>query len=361
MSAVSHTIVTHAGAFHADEIMAIALLERFYLLRPLRVAKDLGAADTEALLAQGVRPLFVPPIDANGLADGREPCWVLRTRSPNLLAAARANPETFVLDVGGVLEPAALNFDHHQASMTDGWDDGTPYSSTGLAWRWLQEQGHLTELDAATQTELEATLIRPLDAHDNGVALCQEGLIVEAFNRGSGDNEGQAVQFGKALDFLREVLSNAIYRAGVKLDSRRQLERGWALAQSRGEDFVVLEDALPYTDGTGLLKEISDDQAQMLAIPGKGHQYSVISVSGNEGRFSTKCPVPEAWRGRMDFEVYIDGHKVAMAFAHKTGFMCVVKGGPNDAHRVAKAVVAHNRENAPGAADATVRAHRVKP
>lgn len=337
-----HTIVTHAGAFHADEIMAIALLERFYLLRPLRMAIGMGASDIEALVAHGRRPPFSAPIGPDGLVDAREPCWVVRTRTPALLKLAKENPDVIVLDVGGELDPGKLNFDHHQGSMTDGWEDGTPYSSTGLAWRWLQSQGLLHGMDSQMQAEIEVLLIRPLDAHDNGVSVHDDAETVEAYNRSAGDFDGQALQFDKALSFMRDVLDNTIYRATVKLQARRQLEAGWTMAQARGENFVILEEAMGYNDGTGLLKELSGGQAMMLGIPGRGNLYSVISVSGDEGRFSVRCPVPEEWRGRMDFEVDIDGRRTALAFAHKTGFMCVVKGGANEAHRVAKATVAHN-------------------
>lgn len=342
MNQALHTIFTHSGAFHADEGMAIALLKRFYLTREIRVAVDLTDEQVENLVVHGKRPSFDPIIGPDGLADAREPCWVIRTRSAALLEKAQRHPEIFVLDVGGKYEKNLLNLDHHQASMTDTWEDGTPYSSTGLAWRWLQENGHLSSLDAGIQAEMEATLIRPLDAHDNGVALCDEGNIVEAFNRSSGDNADQARQFAKSVDFLSEVLENNIYLCSLKLQSKQVLEKAWEKAKDNNENFVILEESLAYSDGTGLLKEVSNDQAQMAGWPGKGNRYTVISLSGNEGRFSSKCPVPEAWRGQMDFEVVIENQKIPMIFAHKTGFMCIVKGGPKEARMVAKAVIAHN-------------------
>lgn len=337
-----HTLVTHAGSFHADEIMAIALLERFYLLRPVRVARNLANGAEVDLITRGSRPDFQPVATPDGVLDARQPCWIVRTRNPDLLAAARANPETFVLDVGAELDPARLNFDHHQASMTQAWPDGTPYSSTGLAWRWLKEQGHLATLSPAAQEEIELALIRPLDAHDNGVAVCNEASVVEGFNRGS-ENEEQLGQFEKALGFLREVLDNTLYRCQVKLECRAILEDAWTRAQGRGEDFVVLSAPLASRDGAKILDAISSGRAQLLGVPGSGNRVSLLSLRGKDGPFSTRCPVPESWRGRLDFPVETPSGPVQIAFAHKNGFMCVVEGGRKAARLAAREIVRANR------------------
>lgn len=340
MSQPLHTLVTHAGAFHSDEIMALVLLERYYLARPV-VRVEPTAAELMALLTEGTYPALPQRTTADGLEDARTPCLVVRTRSADALAAARSNPTTFVIDVGGELDPSRLNFDHHQASMQESWPDGTPYSSTGLVWRWLRENHHLQCLETAVLDELEASLIRPLDAHDNGLALSPVAQVCEGFNRHSDVGPTQMDQFGKAWSVLAEVFDNHLHQAQMKVQAKATLKSAWEQAQRRNERHVVLEEALAYPDGTGLLAEISEGQAELLAIPGRGNRYSLISLP-IDGRFTIKCPVPEHWRGLMDQAIEVDGHRIQLAFAHKTGFMCVVQGGPNDAHRMASHIVAHN-------------------
>lgn len=330
------TIVTHAGAFHSDEIMALVLLEEFYLAQPLRF-EALSAEQTLAVLQGGPRPALPPRLGPDGLEDHRTGCWVVRTRNAEHLEAACANPEVMVLDVGGQHDAAALNFDHHQSSMTDCWEDGTPLSSTGLVWRWLKEQGLLT-IDPGEQLELEETLIRPLDAHDNGQAEFDVAGVCEDFNRLGSDNDIQLHQFQKAMAYVREVWGNHRFKAVARAQARPVLAQAWEQAQERGERFVVLEESLAYPDGTGLLKSISNDQALLLAIPGKGSRFSVISVPEND-RFSIRCPLPEEWRGQMDFDVELEGQPVRLAFAHKTGFMGVVQGSAQDVGRVCRHVV----------------------
>ena len=340
MSQPLHILVTHAGAFHSDEIMAGVLLERFYLARPL-VHAEPSSTELLALLTDGTLPRLPSRQTSDGLDDERTPVVMVRTRAADALALARANPNVFVIDVGGELNPAQLNFDHHQASMQATWEDGTPFSSTGLVWQWLRSQGHLAHLADELLDELEASLIRPLDAHDNGQALFPLSQVCEGYNRHSDFGAEQPEQFQRAWHFLSEALDNHFYQAEMKVQARQTLQAGWELAQSRGERHVVLEEALAYPDGTGLLKEISQDQAELLAIPGRGNRFNLISLP-IEDRFSIKCPVPEAWRGLMDETVEVEGHRMQLVFAHKTGFMCVVQGGPNEAHRLARHIVAHN-------------------
>lgn len=333
------TIVTHAGAFHSDEIMALVLLEQFYLAQPLRF-DSLSAEQTLAVLKGGARPALPPVIGADGLEDHRTGCLVVRTRNAEHLEAACANPDVLVIDVGGAYEASQKNFDHHQGSMTETWEDGTPLSSTGLVWRWLKAQG-LLAIDDTEQLELEETLIRPLDAHDNGQEEFDVAGVCEDFNRLGSDSDTQMQQFQKALGYMREVWVNHRFKAVARAQARPVFAQAWQAAQERAERFVVLEESMAYPDGTGLLKSISQGEALLLAIPGKGARYSVISVPETD-RFSIKCPLPEAWRGRMDFDVELEGLAVRMAFTHKTGFMGVVQGDLSAARQVCKYVVAQH-------------------
>ena len=69
-------IITHDGIFHADEVFAVALLNIFL-----------------------VDSMSIP---------------VTRTRNPKLIEQAIDDPNTFVLDVGGIFDQDRLAFDHHQ-------------------------------------------------------------------------------------------------------------------------------------------------------------------------------------------------------------------------------------------------------
>src|SRR5690606_34861799 len=83
---------THSGSFHADDVLALALIRAF--------------ADPDAT--------------------------VVRTRDPAVLAACDV-----VFDVGGVHDPARGRFDHHQNDYTG------DRSSAGLVLDWLEAEDKL--------------------------------------------------------------------------------------------------------------------------------------------------------------------------------------------------------------------------
>lgn len=340
MSQSLYSIVTHSGSFHADEIMAVALLERFYLLRPVRVSID-DDFDTQVSWINGSVVPQNSTWSADGVEDSRTPVMLMRSRDARLLKEAKASATTFVLDVGGELNEGLLNFDHHQKSMKKTWPDGTPLSSTGLVWLWLKENNHL-QLANEIIAELEEKIIKPLDAHDNGVAVSPIASHMAGYNRDSEDPAQQNHQFNQAKTLIKDTLENALYSAQMKLEATRVISQQWEKAKKHGDTHVLLSRPLEYKDCAGLLKSISKDQADMIIIPGLGNRFSVISLS-KDVAFSIKSPCPSDWRGKSDFHTNIDGKSVMIRFAHKSGFMCVVEGSHKDAQKVARHIIAGNK------------------
>src|SRR5688500_11478275 len=95
---MSLLVATHDGPFHADDVMAFALIRTF--------------------------------VDADA--------QVVRTRDP-----ARIDAADVVADVGGVYDRGRRRFDHHQASYQG------PWSSAGMVLDWLASEGHVDEELAA--------------------------------------------------------------------------------------------------------------------------------------------------------------------------------------------------------------------
>ena len=85
-------VITHDGLFHADEVMACAIL---------RLA--------------GCCALFE----------------IIRSRKE----AAVAGPEAILVDVGGIYDPQNCRYDHHQKEFSVCRENGIPLASAGLVWR----------------------------------------------------------------------------------------------------------------------------------------------------------------------------------------------------------------------------------
>ena len=132
---MSLTIATHSGPFHADDVLAVALIRRF--------------------------------VD--------EHATVVRTRDPARLQAA-----DLVVDVGGTFDPAAGRFDHHQNSYQG------PLSSAGMVLEWLEAEDRVPDDLAA---HLRDRLVDYVDDVDNGrrqpdrAVPCFAGLV-EAMREG---------------------------------------------------------------------------------------------------------------------------------------------------------------------------------
>ena len=118
-------IITHSGNFHADELLAVAAIE----------------------------------IQLNGTL-----YEVIRTRDPEVWKTG-----DYVVDVGGVYDPTANRFDHHQKGGA-GERNKVPYSSFGLVWKHYGEAicGSKEVADG-----VEARLVYPIDLAD----VNQDGLL----------------------------------------------------------------------------------------------------------------------------------------------------------------------------------------
>lgn len=339
---MKHIVVTHAGSFHADEAMAVALLEKFYFPYATQMSVGVDSSVHLEWLKGNQSPTTDAVFYADGVEECRTPIVVIRTRDAALLKTAKANRDVFVIDVGGEFDASALNFDHHQRSMSQRWEDGTPLSSTGLIWKWLLAQGHLNGLHDEVRDELQEKVVKPLDAHDNGVATSPVASQLAGYNRTSDNTDEQNRQFGKAKQLMMDTLENAIFSAELKLEAKTVLRKGWTKAQQVGDTHVLLRDHISYHDCATLLRDISNGKADMIIIPGQGNRFSVISTPLDKA-FSIKCPCPSEWWGKMDQKVTINGKDIMVRFAHKTGFMCVVEGSHKDAQQVARHIIAVNR------------------
>lgn len=176
--------VTHAGVFHADEVLATAILERaFGNIEVLRV-----------------------------------------------IAVPDCLPENAIIyDLGGGL------FDHHQRDGNGCRANGIPYASSGLVWRIYGKQA----LDALSDAEriqsfVDDALVSRVDASDNGFAARFDGraqsplTVTEAisgFNPVDGDRESYDTAFLKAVKWMRAILDNSIRSAIASVSAEAEVNR----------------------------------------------------------------------------------------------------------------------------------------
>lgn len=270
-------IVTHSGSFHSDEIFAIALIKMYV------------------------------DVDAS----------ILRTRDINKLEEVVASSDTWVIDVGGVYDPQSLNFDHHQATFTKTWIDGTPKSSIGIVWDYLIEKHYLT-LPKKVIKKVEFNLIKRIDAHDNGVRSWGLACVFGMYNR----LENNDRQFLKAVSTAQDVIENSIY-----LSQTRALEEekfSSILKDYDGSNMIVLDEYI--SSASKSITYRTEALVYVMPCANIGSDtWTAHAVSEKNSIFSSKCKTPEEWNGLTGDElVNVSGISDAL-FSHKKGFMCVAQ------------------------------------
>jgi uncharacterized UPF0160 family protein len=294
-------IVTHGGKFHADDAWAVATLKVLY-----------------------------PDAD------------LVRTRDPAIIATA-----DFVIDVGGVWDPASGRFDHHQKGFSGARPSGVPYASAGLVWRdygarcvaalAAAHTGQRIADDAAQQIAyaIDNDLVQYLDLSDVGAAKNAPGgyglsAVVSGYNPSWLDEErlgyGEAAdayrlgQFKRALAFLTDVMANSVkYRVGAAL-AVEQVRRAEVL--EGGRLLYLKNGALPWT--TVVRKEMP----KVLFVISHNlneQRYMLHTVPLSVESFEARADLPAAWAGLRDADLAAVTGVLDAGFCHNGRFIAAAK------------------------------------
>jgi uncharacterized UPF0160 family protein len=294
-------IVTHNGKFHADDAWAVAVL---FVLYP----------DSE----------------------------LVRTRDPAVIATG-----DFVIDVGGVWDPATGRFDHHQKGFSGARQTGVPYASAGLVWREYgarcvaalaaRHTGH--EPDASTAREIayaiDADVVQYLDLADVGAARSAPGgyglsAVIAGFNPnwldeerlGYGDaaEDYRLAQFRRAMALLTDVLVNAVkYRIGALL-ALEQVRNAELL--ERGRVLYLRNGALPWT------QVVRREMPKVLFVIShhlSEQQYMLHTVPANPDDFTARADLPAAWAGLRGADLAAVTGVPDATFCHNGRFIAAAK------------------------------------
>lgn len=294
-------IVTHNGKFHADDAWAVAVL---HILFP-----DAG---------------------------------IVRTRESAIIEAA-----DFVVDVGGIWDPAAGRFDHHQKGFAGARPSGVPYASAGLVWREYgarcvahlaaQHTGHRLEEDTAQQMAhaIDADIVQYLDLSDVGAARNAPGgygmsAVVSGFNPnwldeqrlgyGAEADAYRLAQFRKAMDFLTEVIVNSVkYRVGAIL-ALAQVRQAQVL--ENGRLLFLKNAALPWSS---VVRKEMPKVLFVLSHSLSEDRYMLHTVPATVDSFDARADLPEGWAGLRDADLAAVTGVPDAKFCHNGRFIAAAK------------------------------------
>ncbi|EYD75048.1 hypothetical protein Rumeso_03376 [Rubellimicrobium mesophilum DSM 19309] len=268
----AHTLITHSGSFHADDLLA------FVLLRTLQPEAGL-----------------------------------LRTRDAARIEAADAG--TVVFDVGMAYAPEGLRYDHHQPSRARR-PEGLAYSAFGLVWRHHGQAyvARVLGLDPAADAprigaihaRLDATLVRDIDAVDNGELQPDQTALMHPLSlpnllmafRPAFDDDAPGAQdqaFLRAASVADPLLRAQVESTDAALRARTIVED--AIATRADPRWIELPRKLDYLETILALGSRHDaDRIRFVVAPAPG-EWQLNTVNRTLDGFAARQDLPAAWAG----------------------------------------------------------------
>ncbi len=268
--------ITHNGVFHADDVMATAILAK--------LNDDLIIARRNDV-----------PSDYTGI----------------------------VYDIG------AGEFDHHQTGGNGIRENGIPYASAGLIWKAfgkevLKRKGIL-KLDEGVRT-IDRELIETIDGFDNGKDFGNNyrtydiSRIIYSLNPTWMEEINTDDRFIKAVAYASEVLEREIeiVKGRQEAESLVQLS-----IENRKNGYIELNRYVPWKDYVVGNPEAKD--VYYVLYPSDRGGFIIQTVPKDDDLMSQKKSFPMEWRGKKGEELeFVTGIQGAV-YAHQSGFLLVAK------------------------------------
>jgi uncharacterized UPF0160 family protein len=276
------TLGTHSGKFHADDVMATAILR---------------------LLIGDIK--------------------VTRTRDEDIL-----NKINFVYDIG------LGEFDHHQLNK-EIRENNIPYAACGLVWREFGPrviQKFNSEFDKNDILSIfdyvDKNILQGIDATDNGIDIKSEikvtsiSDIIQSFNPTWDSESSKDEAFEEAVRYATELMKRIIGRQVSVIKARGIVNEAF---QNRDiKEIIVLKNGCPWLQQ--LLKiDINTEVLFVISPDDNNVEYKIQTVKKTPDTFEARKDLLESIRGKSSEEINSIIKIDDAIFCHKAGFIASVK------------------------------------
>lgn len=250
---------THDGRFHADEVMATAILKKLY--------------DIE----------------------------IVRTRDMETLSSL-----DIIYDVGDG------EFDHHNIEKQYR-ENGTPYAACGLIWRRFGTEvihsmkPELSQEEVVTIFQhIDVSLMQGIDAIDNGVRTAISFIpsmnistIISSFNPPWDSNLSETdLQFNEAVKLAYSVLDNVLNEQVAIMKAKAKIAE--AYDKRMRKEILVLDKPYPWAS---ILREIDIGKEVLFVIFPRDGEFLIQTVRGNGYIYGDRKSLPKSWAGKREEEL----------------------------------------------------------
>lgn len=286
------TAITHGGVFHADEVMATAIITLHDFI-------------------------CYPPTDEQVTKVAR-----VFTVTPEMEMACDR-----IYDIGGG------KFDHHQKGGNGTRENGVPYSSAGLIWksctgeRICQSVADFANADLLWK-QVDEVLISGIDAIDNGfktidgtvnVPVMSISQIISMMNPNWDSQESSDDCFVKAVCFARQILEETINSILSKLKAKSIVEDAISKADA---GIMILDKFCPWQEYIFASENAKANTINYVIFPSNRGGYMVQCVPDALGSFGQRKSLPSNWRGLRDSDFATETGLADAIFCHNGGFCC---------------------------------------
>lgn len=275
-----HTVVTHSGSFHADDVFAVAAFQ---------------------------------------LLLGPENVKVIRTRDDAVIETGE-----YVVDVGGVYDHETKRYDHHQLGAPVR-ENGIPYAGFGLMWKHYGVEISGSE---AVADDIEQRLCQPIDAGDNGVSLYTVNKlevqpfelygVVSLFSPAWGSDEGKDDAFLRAVDWARTVIERMVEKGRAKLEMAAYIKSVYESTDQKS--LLEFDRPVPHT------AFIEYPEVNVIVCPddpSSNENWSATCIRKSFDSFDIRVSFPGEWAGLRKAELAEVSNIDDAVFCHKACFIFI--------------------------------------
>jgi uncharacterized UPF0160 family protein len=273
---------THSGKFHADDVMATAILR--LLLGDIKVT---------------------------------------RTRDENIL-----NKLDFVYDIG------LGEFDHHQLNK-EMRENNVPYAACGLVWREfgtriIKKFNSKFDEDDITSIfdHVDKNILQGIDAIDNGIDINSEirvttiSDIIQSFNPAWDSTSSKDEAFEEAVRYATELIKRIIGKQVSVIKARVIVNE--AFENRDIKEIMVLKNGCPWLQQ--LLKiDINTEVLFVISPDDNNTEYKIQTVKKTADTFEARKDLLESIRGKLSEEINSIIKIDDAIFCHKAGFIASAK------------------------------------